>query len=103
MAEFVKVASLDNVPEGKMIEANFAGKEVMLANVGGSVYAINDKCCHKGGPLHEGTLEDHNVVCLWHRARYDIATGKVAKETPWGVDAKTYEVKIEGNDILVRG
>jgi len=99
---FVKVAKLSEIKEGglKMVDAD--GEDVCLIKSGGNVYAIQDNCTHEDAPLHEGRLEGNELVCPWHEARFDFATGKVNPETDWAKrDVKIYNVKVEGDDILV--
>ena len=52
----VIVGKTSDIPEGKMSHATAGGKEILVANVQGSYYAINDICNHAGAELHEGEL-----------------------------------------------
>ena len=99
MAEFTKVASLSEVPdgEGRMVEV--AGKEIALFNVGGAVYAIDNTCLHQGGPLAEGELDGTVVSCPWHGWEYELTTG--ANVVDGSMCVATYEVRLEGDDVLV--
>jgi nitrite reductase/ring-hydroxylating ferredoxin subunit len=99
VAQFVKVASKDDISPGhcKTVQAN--GKSVALHNVDGTYYATDDACIHKGGPLGEGTLEGAIVTCPWHHWQYDVTTGKSTVNPKMAVD--TYSVKVEGDDVLV--
>ena len=99
MSNFVKVATKAEVEPGlgKKVEVN--GKEIALFNVGGNFCAIDDTCPHRGGPLSEGSMEDNVVTCPWHGWQYDVKTG--ACLTNPGVSQNKYEVKVEGNDILI--
>lgn len=95
----VKVASVSDLKpgQGKVVTAN--GEEIALFNVGGKFFAINNTCKHRGGPLGEGELEDKIVTCPWHGWQYDVETGD-CKTMP-GMHVQQYQVKIEGNDVLV--
>lgn len=100
MAGFVKVAKTDEIVpgQGKMIEVS--GKKIALFNVEGYVYAIDDTCTHRGGPLSEGILDGKQVTCPWHGAVYDVTTGEVlGPPAPKGV--ARYNVRVEGSDIEV--
>ncbi len=99
MPAFVKVATVADIPMGTVREVQANGKIIALANVGGEFYAIDNTCLHRGGPLGQGFLEGHVVECPWHGWQYDMKTG----ECTFNPDAKvpTYQVKIEGSDILV--
>ena len=63
---FEKAANLSEVPAGTIKEVQLGGKAVALANVGGTFYAINGTCLHRGGPLGQGLVEGTVVTCPWH-------------------------------------
>lgn len=103
MAEFFKAAKVSDVKEGRMKLVTVDGEDVCLINSGGKFYAIEDTCTHEDGPMHEGHLEGKEAVCPWHQAKFDIETGKASKETDWATrDLRIYEVKVEGDDVLVK-
>jgi len=100
MADFVKVAKTDEIVpgQGKMVEVS--GKKIALFNVEGSIYAIDDTCTHRGGPLSEGVLNGKEVTCPWHGATYDVTTGDaLGPPAPKGV--ARYNVRVEGSSIEV--
>ena len=105
--EYVKVANEAELPSNKMIMVVVGGKEVLLANVDGSYYAIANKCTHLGGSLTNGSLDESIVTCPRHGARFDLKTGKAVAEAKIGFmkvkvkDEESYTVKVEGTDILV--
>jgi nitrite reductase/ring-hydroxylating ferredoxin subunit len=100
MATFVKVGKIDELPsgEGKLVEVN--QKRIALFNVGGKYYAIDDVCPHRGGPLSEGEIEGEAVVCPWHGAIFELATGEV-RRFPAAAGVTTYAVCLEGGEITV--
>lgn len=103
MVDFVKVANLSDLPKGKLMYVDAEGEEICLINSEGKIYAIQEHCTHEDGPLHEGTLVGNEVQCPWHDARFNFKTGKRNPETDWAKkDLQTFEVKVEGNDILVK-
>ena len=63
--------------------------------------AIGKICTHLGGPLADGTLEGYEVECPWHGSKFDVRTGEV-KNPPADTPEPVYEVKVEGNNILVK-
>ena len=99
--DFVKVAETKDIQSTKMKAVKVAGENICLINVEGKYYAIGNVCTHEGGPLAEGTLEGYEVECPWHGSKFDIRTGKVTRP-PADEPESTYEVKVEGNDILIR-
>ncbi|MBI4010143.1 MAG: Rieske 2Fe-2S domain-containing protein [Candidatus Aenigmarchaeota archaeon] len=102
MNGFVKIATTDKLTPGKMITVKINNVEVVVGNNNGNYFAMEEICSHEGGPLHEGYFENSFVVCPWHAAKYDVKTGKADASTPWGKKQKIFQVKIEGNDILVK-
>ncbi len=98
---FVRVASINDVPEGegKVVKSN--GKEIALFKLEGNFYAIDNTCKHMGGPLGEGWLEDSIVTCPLHGWRYDIKTGICQMFQGSDIKVDTFPVKVEGNDVLV--
>ncbi len=84
-----------------MKEVQVKGENVCLVNVEGKYYAIGNVCTHEGGPLGDGTLEGHEVECPWHNSRFDVRTGEVTNP-PASEPEPIYEVKVDGNDILIR-
>ena len=100
MAKFVRAASLDDIPEGRAIVVDLEGDSLALARVDGDVYCIDNVCTHDGGPLGEGELDGTALECPRHGARFDVCTGR-ALSFPAVVPVNTYEVRIEGRDVLV--
>jgi len=99
MADFVKVLSTSDLAEGQGKVVQAGGKAIAVFNVGGTVYALDNTCLHRGGPLGEGELEGAVVTCPWHMWEYDVRTGeKVGAPT---VKVATYPVQVEGPDIKV--
>jgi glycine betaine catabolism B len=83
----------------KAIEVN--GEKICVVNVEGKYYAIGNVCTHEGGPLADGTLEGYDVECPWHGSKFDVRTGKMTNP-PADTPEPTYEVKVEGNNVLIR-
>jgi nitrite reductase/ring-hydroxylating ferredoxin subunit len=129
--QFVDVADVNGVPEGKMKHVEVGEKEILLANSEGRMYALCDRCSHMNAPLSMGALNGKVVTCPMHGARYDVTTGKKVAEPmaldpskfpeplPEGLqkvfahaaqiqskiktyDQQTYETKVEGNTVQVR-
>jgi nitrite reductase/ring-hydroxylating ferredoxin subunit len=96
---FLRAAKMEEVPAGTIREYALEGKVIALANVGGKLFAINNVCLHRGGPLGEGELEGQKVTCPWHGWQYDVTTGKLAANPAVGVE--TFPVEVRGDDIFV--
>jgi 3-phenylpropionate/trans-cinnamate dioxygenase ferredoxin component len=100
MADFVKVADLDELEEGCLYPIEVDGEPICLTMIDRTIYAFTDNCTHISGPLNEGELEGCIITCPWHGARFDVCTGKVVRG-PARQDLLTYPVKIEGRSVLI--
>ncbi|MGQ0561262.1 MAG: Rieske (2Fe-2S) protein [Gemmatimonadota bacterium] len=100
--EFVKVAELNQLPVGSTLAIELEdGTRICLANSEGEIYAIADRCTHADFPMSNGSVHGGATIeCAWHGARYDMRTGRPIR-LPAIKPIKTFEVKIDGNDILV--
>ncbi len=73
---FAEVAGLDKVPPGTMKAFDVNGVRVLVANVGGEVYAVGSSCPGSMAPLELGSFSPPVVTCPWHNEAYDVRTGK---------------------------
>lgn len=96
----MRAAALDDVPPNALLGVELNGRRVCLANADDRIYAFADNCTHKDFPMHAGTIEDDEVECAWHGAKFDMETGR-ATRLPAVKPLKTYEVKIEDGAIWV--
>jgi 3-phenylpropionate/trans-cinnamate dioxygenase ferredoxin component len=94
-----RVAALSEIPPGTTHRIELAGFGVLLCNVDGNVYAIEDVCTHDGGPLDQGELEGVCVVCPRHGATFDVRDG--AATMPAVMPVATFPVEIRGDDVYV--
>lgn len=100
MPNFVKVAQVTEIPAGTARCVHVKGKKIALFHIEGGFYAIDDTCSHAEASLSEGTIEGACVLCPLHGARFDIKTGRALSLPAWA-PVETYEVRVEGDDILV--
>ncbi len=96
---FTRAAPMAMLPPGSMLETSAAGRAVAVCNVDGELFAVDGTCPHRGGPLAQGALHGHTIVCPWHAWEYDCRTGEMNFNP--AVKLATYAVKAEGGDILV--
>ncbi len=100
MANYVKVAKTAEIPPGKVNVYEVDGKQIAVCNVDGSFYAIDDVCTHDGGSLDQGQLDDDEIECPRHGARFDVKTGR-ALTLPAVMPVQSYPVQVEGDEIKV--
>lgn len=96
---WTRVANEKDTPEGGATLIEAGGSQIALFKISGKIYAIENGCAHRGGPLVEGHLEGTEITCPWHAWSFDVTTG--ACKTSPGMNQKTYLVKIEGGDVLI--
>ena len=98
--EFVHVANVGELDDEGRLLFEIDGQPIALFMIADEIFAIADICSHDDGPLAEGDVEDHDVVCPRHGAHFDLRSGK-ALSLPAVVDIPAYPVKIDGEEILV--
>ena len=91
--EFFEIASVDDLPSGERLFVDIGDTPVVVFNIAGEFFAIGDVCTHDDGPLGDGDLEDHNVICPRHGAEFDVRIGK-ALSMPAVVDIPAYPVRV---------
>ncbi len=95
----VRVALPEPVPPGEGRVVEVAGRPVALFNVDGALYALDNTCAHRGGPLGEGDLDGRVVACPWHGWRWDVTTGANANNP--AVRVACFPVSVERGDVFV--
>lgn len=100
MADFVKVASTNDLSPGDLMLVDLDGERVVLANAGGQIYALAELCTHAECPLSEGDLDGEELVCPCHGSRFDVKNGEVLS-LPANEPLAVYNVKVEGSDVLI--
>lgn len=101
MSEFVTVARLTDLKPTRKLCIEINDRYVVLVELDGAVYCLDDVCTHDGGPLGEGTIDGSCLVCPRHGAKFDIRTGK-ATCMPATEPTATHEVRIDGDQIAVK-
>jgi len=100
----IKIGNLDDFPLGKMKKVEVEGKEILVANVNGNLYAISDICTHEECSLSDGMLQNDVVVCPCHYAHFDVKTGKNVEKPFTGEDIEdepSYKIQIKEDDIFL--
>ncbi|MEW6179504.1 MAG: non-heme iron oxygenase ferredoxin subunit [Chloroflexota bacterium] len=97
---FYTVAKVDELPPGERLFVEIGDISIVVFNIAGKLYAIGDVCTHDDGPLGDGELDGHEIICPRHGARFDVRSGKVLS-LPAVVDIPTYPVRITEDDIEV--
>jgi 3-phenylpropionate/trans-cinnamate dioxygenase ferredoxin component len=98
--EYYEICSTDELPNGERLFIEIGEFQMVVFNIAGIFFAIADLCSHDDGPLGDGEVEDHQVICPRHGARFDIATGAVLS-LPASEDIPAFPVIIEDGQIKV--
>ena len=101
MSEFSKAATKDELKPGEKLLVEVDEQLVILFQVGDEYFCLDDVCTHDGGTLSDGEFEGHEIACPRHGAKFDIRCGK-ALCMPATQNTGAHEVKVEGDDILVK-
>jgi len=93
--EYIQVCLANEIPPGERLFIEIGNDAVVIFNIGGKYYAIDDVCSHDRGPLGDGYRDNYQIVCPRHGARFDVTTGKVMAP-PAREDIKSYPVRVNG-------
>ena len=99
--EWVQVCTTDEVPVGQLKAIQTQSERIVLANVEGDLYALEDQCSHQDLPLSAGELEGTQLECVFHGAKFDVCTGR-ATQLPAVRPVKTFDVRVEEGAIYLR-
>ena len=105
--EWHKAGSRNDLAEGQTLDARVDGRDVCVVLSGGKLYAVDDECPHSFAPLSSGAVEGETITCPLHQAVFNLATGNCLEGALGGDpeeidDLKTYEVRVDGGDVLVK-
>jgi len=97
---WIDVGALDDIPpQGARLVKTAQGCVALFRTATDRVFALDDRCPHKGGPLSEGIVHGDQVTCPLHAWVFSLETGMAQ-----GVDegaVRTYPVKLEGGRLLL--
>jgi nitrite reductase (NADH) small subunit len=98
MTRFIDIAALSDIPrQGARLVKTAAGCLAVFRTADDQVFALQDRCPHKGGPLSEGIVHGTSVTCPLHAWVFDLNTGQ-AQGADEGAVA-TFAVKVEGGRV----
>jgi 3-phenylpropionate/trans-cinnamate dioxygenase ferredoxin subunit len=95
-----RVAKVSEIAPGTTRRVVVDSCTLLLCNVDGKIFGIEDVCTHDGGPLDQGELEGECIVCPRHGATFDVKTGD-ALTLPAVMPLMTFMVTVEGDDVFV--
>jgi 3-phenylpropionate/trans-cinnamate dioxygenase ferredoxin subunit len=115
MADFIDVASTNDVPEGTLRKVTAGGHELVVARIEQKYFCADNACPHLAGDLSSGTLHGYILTCPMHHSQFDLRDGHVVRWTDLtGIKLalatnqrpprplRTYPVQVEGTRVLVK-
>ena len=95
----IPVAKISEVPNfGKKV-ITVSGQEVLLINIKGSIFAVENDCPHQGSPLTAAIVKDGYIACPRHGYRFNLDDGRCNDYPEYAL--RTYPVELRGDDILI--
>lgn len=99
MDNLIRVGSIDKIPLGQGFCFIIEGQEIAIFRPrSGNLFAIQNRCPHRGGPLAEGVIDSCHVICPYHGHKFDLRNGKGEA----GESVKTFEVHEENGEIVLK-
>ncbi|MBS3965839.1 MAG: Rieske 2Fe-2S domain-containing protein [Truepera sp.] len=96
----IAVGKVADFADNSMMPVEVAGREVLVVYQGGVFYALEDRCTHDNGILHDGELLEGAVKCGRHGAKFDLASGKPT--LPAVKKIRLYDTQVEGGILYVK-
>jgi nitrite reductase (NADH) small subunit len=98
---WIRICRLEDIPQlGARVVKSATGDIAVFRNAEDEVFALADKCPHKGGPLSQGIVFGRKVACPLHNWNIQLEDGQAV--APDVGCAKHYAVKVEGGDIFLQ-
>jgi 3-phenylpropionate/trans-cinnamate dioxygenase ferredoxin subunit len=91
--EYLDIGPASELPAGERLFAEIEGKPIVVFNIAGELFSIEDVCSHDDGPVGEGDLDGYEITCPRHGAKFDVRSGKVTA-MPANVDIAAYPVRV---------
>ncbi len=92
---------VSDLSDGKPHKVSVDGKDILVVNVDGNYFAVDDTCTHSGASLSEGKLDGTIVTCGWHGAQFDCKTGNLEKFPAKINNLQSYKVAVESDDVVI--
>ena len=97
--EFIECAKVTEIPDDGIIAVNVSGQSIALAKSDGKIFAVDNRCPHMGYPLNRGSVHDGILICHWHHAMFDLASGCTFH--PFADDVEPYPIEVRDGKVYV--
>ncbi len=95
------MVAVDDLPPGQHMSVEVEGAVMVVINLDGEFYAIEDICTHDGSDISSGCVVDGSIECPRHGARFDIRTGEVTAP-PAYEPVDVFPVRVQDGVVQVR-
>ena len=93
------VAKISEIPSfGKKV-VSVAGREILLINIKGKIFAVENECPHQGSPLNAAVVREDSISCPRHGYRFSLTDGRCADHPEFVLS--TFAVSLDGDNIMV--
>lgn len=101
MNDWKRICGLEEIPPlGSRVVRHGKGDIAVFRTAGGEVFALHDKCPHKGGPLSQGIVHGRKVTCPLHGWNIELESGEAV--APDAGSCGRFEIRVEGGDIYLK-
>ena len=100
MSGWTDIGSLIELESSSRLESDVDGFRVRVARVNGKLYAFEDRCTHDDSPFEDAPIEEFEIICPRHGARFSLRTGD-ALTPPAYEPIRTFNVRVENGRVLV--
>jgi nitrite reductase (NADH) small subunit len=101
-SSWLRITTIDNIPVREGRAVCIGDREIAIFNLGDGVLAIDNRCPHNGGPLCDGIVTGHSVVCPLHAWKVNLESGAVERPSAGtGHCVATYDTRLDGDVVLV--
>ena len=97
----VVVGKTAEIEEGKLVHITASGKEIAVTKLDGKYYAIDNICTHAGAELHEGELNNGELTCPWHGAKWNVKTGSLISFPQKLKPLESHKVMVENDTLFI--
>jgi 3-phenylpropionate/trans-cinnamate dioxygenase ferredoxin subunit len=101
MSDWIDIGSTAELESTSRLEGEVDGYRVRVARVGGTLYAFEDRCTHDDSPFDDAPIEDCEIICPRHGARFSLRSGE-ALSPPAYEPLRIFEVREEAGRVQVR-
>lgn len=101
MSEWIDIIAADALPEGQHYNVTLQGHPIAVFHHKGQFYALEDCCTHQGLPLSDGPIDNDEITCPFHGAKFSIITGEVTAP-PAFENLIIFEVRVENGMIQIK-